>query len=104
MSRMIRLPMIDDRLPSPTSREYWRSLEEFAATPEFLDLMEREFPEQASNWHDPVSRRNFLTVMGASLALGGVAGCNTREPAVKIVPYVHKPDPITVPGKPLYFA
>jgi MoCo/4Fe-4S cofactor protein with predicted Tat translocation signal len=99
---MLRLPMIDDA-PTPTGRDYWRTLEEYAATPAFRDLMDREFPEQAATWHDPVSRRNFLTLMGASLALGGI-GCNTREPAVTMVPYVHKPEPITVPGKPLYFA
>lgn len=99
---MIRLPMIDDR-PAPLAfREHWRTLEEHADTTEFRELMEREFPEQAAHWHDEVSRRQFLTLMGASLALGGVA-CNTREPAVKIVPYVRQPDQVT-PGTPLYFA
>jgi MoCo/4Fe-4S cofactor protein with predicted Tat translocation signal len=99
---MIRLPMIDDR-PLQTGRDYWRGLEEHAATPAFREMMEREFPAQAATWNDPVSRRQFLTLMGASLALGGVAGCTMREPAVKIVPYVRKPEPIT-PGKALYFA
>jgi molybdopterin-containing oxidoreductase family iron-sulfur binding subunit len=100
---MIRLPMIDDR-PAPLAfRDHWRTLEEFADTPAFRELVEREFPEQAAHWHDEVSRRQFLTLMGASLALGGVAGCNTREPAVKIVPYVRQPDQVT-PGTPLYFA
>ena len=98
---MIRLPMIDDKPVEPASsqarQDYWRSLEEVADTPEFRDLMEREFPEQASSWHDGPSRRQFVSLMGASLALAGVAGCNTREPAVKIVPYVRKPEGVT-PG------
>ena len=53
--------------------EYWRSLDELAATPEFQDLLEREFPRQAIGWsedEDPAKgRRNFLKLMGASLAL-----------------------------------
>lgn len=104
---MIRLPMIGDQPVDQASslrpQDYWRSLEELSDTPAFRDLMEREFPEQASAWHDGPSRRQFVTLMGASLALGGVGGCNTREPAVKIVPYVRKPEGVT-PGVPLHFA
>ena len=51
---------------------------------------------------DPVARRTFLKLMGASLALAGVTAC-TRQPAEKIVPYVRQPEEI-VPGKPLFFA
>src|SRR5262249_42536868 len=51
---------------------------------------------------DPVSRRAFLKLMGASLALAGVTGC-TRQPPEKIVPYVRQPEGL-VPGKPLFFA
>ena len=51
---------------------------------------------------DPVSRRTFAKLMGASLALAGVTAC-TRQPAETIVPYVRQPEEI-VPGKPLYFA
>ena len=47
------------------------------------------------------SRRNFLTLMGASLALAGLAGC--RRPEQKIVPYVKPPEEIT-PGIPQYYA
>ena len=49
------------------------------------------------------SRRQFLSVMGASLALAGAGGCNLREPNEKLVPYVRQPEQVT-PGKPLYYA
>ena len=66
--------------------------------------MHREFPEQAAEWPDPVTRRQFLTLMGASLALAGrqrlLAAAGAAE---KIVPYVRQPEEI-VPGKPLFFA
>src|SRR5262245_21262654 len=88
--------------PGTTGRRYCRSLEELADTPRFREWLHREFPEQASEWTDGLSRRQFLTLMGASLALAGVAGC-APAPAGKIVPYVRQPEQLT-PGKPLYFA
>ncbi|MEI6669068.1 MAG: TAT-variant-translocated molybdopterin oxidoreductase [Acidobacteriota bacterium] len=81
---------------------YWRSLEELADTEEFQRWLHREFPEQASEFADPVGRRQFLRLMGASLALAGVSAC-TRQPAEAIVPYVRPPEGF-VPGKPLMFA
>jgi molybdopterin-containing oxidoreductase family iron-sulfur binding subunit len=83
-------------------RDYWRSLDELAETPEFLEMLHREFPQGASELLDPVSRRTFARLMGASLALAGVSAC-TRQPAEKILPYVKQPEEI-VPGKPLYYA
>ncbi len=76
-------------------KEYWRSLDQLADTAEFRELVHREFPEQASEMTNPVTRRNFLTLMGASIALAGLAGC--RRPVEKIMPYVIKPEEIT-PG------
>jgi molybdopterin-containing oxidoreductase family iron-sulfur binding subunit len=82
--------------------EFWRNLEEFADGPEFRRFIEREYPSQAEIALDPLSRRRFLQLMGASLALAGAAGCS-RAPAETIVPYVRQPEEI-VPGKPLFFA
>ncbi|HUI07347.1 MAG TPA: TAT-variant-translocated molybdopterin oxidoreductase [Verrucomicrobiae bacterium] len=82
-------------------KQYWRSLEERAQTPEFQEWLHREFPVDASIWEDEVSRRQFLKMMGASLALAGLAGCSM--PQDKIVPYVRQPEDI-IPGKPLFFA
>ncbi len=69
---------------------------------EFREFLHREFPAQASEWLDPVGRRNFLKLMGASLALAGATAC-TRQPDELIVPYVRQPEDV-VPGKPLFFA
>ncbi len=80
----------------------WRSLDELAGTPEFLDRLAREFPSQADQWRDADSRRQFLRLMGASLALAGVSGC-AFQPMEEIVPYVRQPEEI-LPGRPLSYA
>src|SRR5215208_1276352 len=90
------------RLESSRGREYWRSLEALSETPEFKDFLHREFPQNASEWLDPVGRREFLKLMGASLALAGVSAC-TRQPDEQIVPYVKQPEEV-IPGRPLFFA
>ena len=84
----------------------WRSLDELAETPSFQDWLHREFPRQASEWvenpADGLSRRNFLQLSGASLALAGLAGC-TKQPVEKVVPYVNMPEGL-IPGRPMYYA
>ncbi len=82
--------------------EFWRSLEELAGTTEFREMMHREFPKGASEWLDAVSRRGFLKLMGASMALAGMTGC-TKQPFEPIVPYVKQPEEL-VPGRPMFFA
>ncbi len=89
-------------LEATQGKEYWRSLDELAQTDEFVNLVQREFPEQASELRDPVTRRNFLKLMSASLALGGVTAC-TVQPNEKIVPQVRAPENV-IPGKPQHFA
>jgi len=91
---------------SASGPQFWRSLDEYAGKPEFREMVEREFPRQAMGWsddEDPVEgRRNFLKLMGASLALAGMTGC-TREPTQHIVPYVRQPEEL-IPGRPLFYA
>ena len=82
-------------------KEYWRSLDQLADTPEFKEFVEREFPENASEMTNAVTRRNFLGLMGASIALAGLAGC--RRPVEKIIPYVIKPEEI-IPGIAEWYA
>jgi molybdopterin-containing oxidoreductase family iron-sulfur binding subunit len=98
----MNLSDIRTRLAGLEGRAYWRSLEELSDTPEFRDYVHREFPAQASEFTDPAGRRQFLKLMGASLALAGVSAC-TRQPEEKLVPYVRQPEEI-VPGRPLFFA
>src|SRR5271165_4982351 len=82
--------------------EYWRSLEELAGSADFREALHREFPKGASEWVDSVSRRGFLQVMGASMALAGMTGC-VRLPLEPIVPYVRQPEEV-VPGRPMFYA
>jgi len=87
-----------------TGRTYWRSLEELADTPEFNEFLAREFPTSASEILTSADRRDFLRVMGASLALAGLglSGCR-RWPDEKIAPYAHRPAG-RMPGSPVYYA
>ncbi len=96
------LAAVRERLREKRGPEFWRSLDELAATPAFQDLLHREFPRHASEWTDGVSRRSFLQLASASLALAGLTGC-TKQPLEQIVPYVRQPEQL-IPGKPLYFA
>jgi MoCo/4Fe-4S cofactor protein with predicted Tat translocation signal len=80
----------------------WQGLERAAADPGFARRMEQEFPAHASEWVDPVSRRGFMKLMGASLAMAGLAGC-TKQPDEPIYPYVKAPEDLIL-GKPNYFA
>ena len=61
-----------------------------------------EFSPGASEWADDLSRREFLRLAGATLALAGLNSC-TKQPLEQIVPYVKQPE-IVIPGKPLRFA
>ncbi len=82
-------------------KEYWRSLDQLADTPEFQKFLLEEFPSNNIEISNPLSRRKFLSLMGASLAFAGLAGC--RKPVERIMPYVKAPENI-VPGVPKYYA
>jgi MoCo/4Fe-4S cofactor protein with predicted Tat translocation signal len=100
------LAAVRARLDGARGRDYWRSLEDLAAKPEFRELLEREFPQQAIGWSDDEDhvegRRNFLKLMGASLALAGLSAC-TRQPTEHIMPYIRQPEEL-IPGRPLFYA
>jgi MoCo/4Fe-4S cofactor protein with predicted Tat translocation signal len=83
------------------SRAYWRSLAQLEERPESRAFLEREFPEGASELPEGISRRDMMTLLGASLSLAGLAAC--RRPVEQIVPYVNAPEEI-VPGVPRYYA
>ncbi|WP_437777988.1 TAT-variant-translocated molybdopterin oxidoreductase [Sorangium sp. So ce1097] len=97
------------RTPLPLAQDisgktYWRSLNELAGSPDFVDALGREFPPGAIEPPadgDGVGRRTFLSLMGASLALGGLVGC--RRPVEQILPYSRAPEEV-IPGQPLFFA
>ncbi len=94
--RPLKTEDVRARLAAKQGKEYWRSLEELAATDEFDEFLHREFPRQAGEWDDAVGRRKFLKIMGASLALAGLSGC-VYQPPESIVPFVRQPEEL-VPG------
>ncbi len=99
------LAAVREKLAQARGPRFWRSLEELAATPQFEDMLHREFPRHASEWREGeqgFSRRDFLKLSGASLAFAGLAGC-TKQPLEPIVPYVKQPEEMVL-GKPLFFA
>ncbi len=101
--KRLELKDVQEKLSAARGPQYWRSLEELANTPEFEEMLHREFPRQASEWiGDDVSRRGFLKLMSASLALAGLSGC-TKMPTQAIVPYVRQPEEL-VPGRPMFYA
>ncbi len=69
---------------------YWKSLNELAKNKEYEKFVEREFPENATELTNRFSRRRFLRVMGASIALAGFAAC--RRPGQKILPFSRQPE------------
>ena len=102
----LKLADVRAKLEGKSGKRYWQTMDELADTPGFGEMLQEEFPRQAgfaaNEWVDAVNRRGFLKVMGASLALAGMAGC-TKQPDEPIMPYVKQPEDLVL-GKPMYFA
>ncbi len=79
---------------------FWRSLEELADGEDFRRWLREQPPHLAEAF--ALDRRRFLKLLGAPLALAGLASCG-RPPREEIVPYVHAP-PGQTDGLPRYFA
>ncbi|MEM7166517.1 MAG: TAT-variant-translocated molybdopterin oxidoreductase [Planctomycetota bacterium] len=96
------MPQIDTE---STGKEYWRSLDDLADTPEFQRFVAKEFPQLTPELVSTTSRRSFLKIMGASFALAGMAGATgcIRWPEEKIVPFAKRPAD-TVLGRPVMYA
>src|SRR5689334_18376162 len=100
------MPQVSDEKPAVVSGEqkpasaYWRSLNELENTPEFNEYLKREFPGIKADELSENSRRRFLQLMGASIALATVTGCWKED---KVVPAV-KGDSSFVPGTAKHFA
>jgi molybdopterin-containing oxidoreductase family iron-sulfur binding subunit len=86
-----------------TGLRYWRSLDELADTPAFRSWVEREFPQGASEWSDPVSRRHFVKIMSASFLLAGLGLTGCRRPEERIYPFSKMPENYTH-GVPEFYA
>ena len=94
-------------LPHPvreTRPALWRSLDELSSSPDFAAKLEREFPQGASEWNGgELSRRNFLQLMGGSMALAGIGLTGCRRPEAYLVAFTQGAE-WTIPGKFLYYA
>ncbi len=87
-----------------TGKKYWRSLGQLSDTPEFRGWLEREFPQGAAEFEGgDVSRRSFLQLMGASMALAGLSFAGCRRPEKHLVPFTRGVE-WSIPGKALFFA
>lgn len=84
--------MSDLTLAPDSENAPWRSLEELRQDESINEWLHREFPEQSESWgSDQTHRREFLSLMAASMALAGVGGCS-RRPEEKIVPTSKVPE------------
>ena len=81
--------------------KYWKSVEEHNDPKSFKEAAQNEFPEDILEAPSKISRKKFLSIMGASIALAGLSGC--RKPVQKIVPYVNAPENVKL-GVPNYYA
>ena len=66
---LMTLVQVREQLKGVKGKRYWQSVDELAGTAEFQAAVEREFPSSAQEWVDPVSRRGFMKLMGASMGL-----------------------------------
>jgi len=109
---MIELDVIDPDdadgdAPEASGPTFWRHPAELedeesdatGSADEEDDLL--EFGPGDSEPPGGASRRQFLQLMGAAMAMAGLAGC--RRPEEKILPYVRKPEEV-LPGVPQQYA
>lgn len=100
MSEMNHQDHETNKNKSVRDNRYWLTLEQWGQDPEFQKLAETEFQSSPlregskdGSDGDVNARRDFLKLMGASLAMATAAGC--RRPAQKIVPYNKQPEEVT---------
>ncbi|WP_372932300.1 4Fe-4S dicluster domain-containing protein [Mariniphaga sediminis] len=77
--------------------KYWHILEEFEP------IKDARLPNGREEVVSPVSRRNFLKVLGLGTASAALIASCTKKPVEKAIPYFIKPEEIT-PGKAAYYA
>ncbi|MEZ4717278.1 MAG: Fe-S-cluster-containing hydrogenase [Caldilineaceae bacterium] len=93
-----------DRPDTADAQDQRQNLSNLSSEEEFEALLTREQPRHAAVWkRSQLDRRSFMKVMGATLALTGLAGCTPRPPDQPIVPYVRTPE-FVIPGNPIFFA
>jgi MoCo/4Fe-4S cofactor protein with predicted Tat translocation signal len=81
---------------SKSTKTYWKGIPELKNDPSFIKNADKEFGEDPGH-----SRRDFLKMMGFSVAAVSLAAC--EAPIRKAIPYVNKPVDVDA-GIPNYYA
>jgi molybdopterin-containing oxidoreductase family iron-sulfur binding subunit len=88
-------------------KQYWKGVDQLTNHPEFVKHADKEFPDYLPYNKGKLvgesggSRRDFLKMMGFSIAAASLASC--EAPVRRAIPYLNKPVEIT-PGIPNYYA
>jgi MoCo/4Fe-4S cofactor protein with predicted Tat translocation signal len=86
---------------SNTNKTYWKGLPQLKNDPAFVKHANDEFVDLAMQDDPGHSRRDFLKMMGFSVAAASLAAC--EAPIRKAIPYINKPLDAD-PGIPNYYA
>jgi MoCo/4Fe-4S cofactor protein with predicted Tat translocation signal len=84
-----------------TNKKYWKGVEELKNDIGFVKNANREFNLDDIDTVEPTHRRDFLKVLGFSMAAVSLAACDA--PVRKAIPYLNKPESVE-PGIPNWYA
>ncbi len=84
-----------------TNKKYWKGVEELKNDIGFVKNANREFNLDDIDTIEPTHRRDFLKVLGFSMAAVSLAACDA--PVRKAIPYLNKPESVE-PGIPNWYA
>ncbi len=92
-----------------SNKKYWKGLEEYKKTPDFVENSKNEFAEpipiedvlSEAGLSTVTPRRDFLKALGFGLGAVTLAACQ-KAPVHKSVPYLVRPEEV-VPGIPNYY-
>lgn len=97
---MIPLPIVDGT-PRGSDRKLWRSRPHLEQDPNLTEQIPEELIPGAADAPSGNNRRHFMQLLGASMAMAGLAAC--RRPVEKIMPFSDRPEEL-IPGVPLHYA
>ncbi|TKC12255.1 4Fe-4S dicluster domain-containing protein [Pedobacter polaris] len=92
-----------------SNKKYWKGLEEYKNTPDFVENNKNEFAEplpiedvlSEAGLSTVTPRRDFLKALGFGLGAVTLAACQ-KTPVHKSIPYLIRPEEV-VPGIPNYY-
>jgi MoCo/4Fe-4S cofactor protein with predicted Tat translocation signal len=92
-----------------SNKKYWKGLEEYKNTPDFVENNKNEFAEpipiedvlSEAGLSTVTPRRDFLKALGFGLGAVTLAACQ-KAPVHKSIPYLIRPEEV-VPGIPNYY-